>query len=392
MAAKQGHIRRRGLDLGRLIARVLCALFALVGALPVAASLLVRTEPVRRWAATETARVLEVELGVKASYRVEVHLLPLEVALLEVVVPASDGKAAFLDAERVAVRPRVFSLLAGRLDAGDIEIEKPKSRVVLRDGKLKNLAYRLPEQQTRKERTTRAPFASVAMSDATIELDVDGIVVQAGPLDLDVLADEGPSFDVGLRAAKTSIVRSRKVKLKPKESGAPELEKTAYDDDVICTLDARVRFEPGDLLVRRLALTAMADADPAAGTPANCSRVDHEDEPARVVVRLSQLRARYAAEKPTLVDGHVVLRAPAFITNRFVRTLPLKGFVELDAELNWDGTRKLPDLRGSLKGKGIAFDVYRLATRLQADLVISGDRILDSEVRDGVRRRSRPAL
>src|SRR6185436_4194684 len=186
MAEREGHRHRRGLDLGRLIAKVLCALFALVGALPLAASLLVRTEPVRRWAAAETARVLEAELGVKASYRVEVHLLPLEVALLDVLVPASDGKSPFLDAERVAVKPRVFSLLAGRLDAGDIEIEKPKTRVVLKDGKLQNLAYRLPEAPGKKQRTKRAPFASVAMSDATIELDVDGIVVRAGPLDLDV--------------------------------------------------------------------------------------------------------------------------------------------------------------------------------------------------------------
>src|SRR5262245_17074721 len=152
MAEARGHRHRRGFDLGRLIARVLCMLFALVGALPLAASVLVRSEPVRRWAAAETARVLEAELGLRASYQVEVHLLPLEVALRDVQVPASDGKSSFLEAERVAVRPRIFSLLAGRLDAGDIEVEKPKSRIVIHDGKLENLQYRLPPQRGRTER------------------------------------------------------------------------------------------------------------------------------------------------------------------------------------------------------------------------------------------------
>src|SRR5262245_61654272 len=114
---------RAGRDFGRLAARLLCALFALVGALPLAAALLTRSEAVRTWAAAETARVLEQELGVAASYRVEVRLFPLELALRELVVPSADGKQPFLRADSVAVRPRIFSLLAGRFDAGEIEIE-----------------------------------------------------------------------------------------------------------------------------------------------------------------------------------------------------------------------------------------------------------------------------
>src|SRR5829696_1800024 len=99
---------RAGRDFGRLLARLFCALFALIGALPLAAALLVRSEAVRTWAAAETARILEQELGVGASYRVEVRLFPLELILRELVVPSADGKAPFLRAETVAVRPRVF--------------------------------------------------------------------------------------------------------------------------------------------------------------------------------------------------------------------------------------------------------------------------------------------
>src|SRR5262245_17633190 len=81
-----------GRDFGRIAARLLCALFALIGALPLAAALLARSAAVREWAAAETARVLEQELGVTASYRVEVRVLPLELALRDLVVPSADGK------------------------------------------------------------------------------------------------------------------------------------------------------------------------------------------------------------------------------------------------------------------------------------------------------------
>lgn len=267
---------RRPIDFGRLLARLLCAVFALIGAVPLALAVAVRSRPVLDWASRETARVLQQELGVTASYRVEMQLLPLRVALKDLVVPASDGGAPFLVAESASVRPKFFSLLAGRLDVGDVEIQRPRTRLVLRDGKLANLSYRLPETKAPSKKMERAPFASLGVTEAELDLDIDGFRVKTGPIDLDVFADKGPSFEVGLRAAETSIVSPRKVTLKAAET-APnrrgeldagsqrEFTYTAYDEDVVCQLDVRLRVEGDKLLVRRLALLGVADQDPEIG-------------------------------------------------------------------------------------------------------------------------------
>jgi translocation and assembly module TamB len=317
---------RRPIDFGRLIARILCAVFALVGAVPLAGAVAIRSRPVLDWASRETARVLQQELGVTASYRVEMQLLPLRVALSDVVVPASDGGAPFLVAESVSVRPRVFSLLAGRLDVGDVEIERPRARVVLRDGKLANLKYRLPERKT-GAKSDRAPFSSLGVTEAQLDIDVDGTKVATGPMDLDVYTDQGPSFEIGLRVTETRIARPRPVTLAAKPS-APnrrgevdasterEFTFTAWDEDVVCRLDLRARVQGGNLLVRRLALLGVADLDPGEGTAPKCS-ADEEPGQARLALRLSQLRVEKREGEVPLVDGHVVVRSPVGILNRF---------------------------------------------------------------------------
>ena len=61
-------------ELGRWVARALCAVFALIGALPLMAAALVSSGPLTRWAERETARVLQHELGVAATYGVELRL------------------------------------------------------------------------------------------------------------------------------------------------------------------------------------------------------------------------------------------------------------------------------------------------------------------------------
>nr|HMR07856.1 hypothetical protein [Polyangiaceae bacterium] len=89
-------------DWGRLVARLICALFALIGALPLAAGVLTRTDWVLDWASDETRRVLAEELGVEARYRVRMELWPLSIAMEDLEVPASDGGTPALAAERVS--------------------------------------------------------------------------------------------------------------------------------------------------------------------------------------------------------------------------------------------------------------------------------------------------
>src|SRR5262249_39082668 len=137
-------LRRRRRDWGRLWAQLLCVVFGLVGAVPFGLGLLARTTFVRAWAARETARVLEREIGIVARCRVEVQAWPLRVGLSDLVVPSLDDGPPALEVGRVSVRPRIFSLLAGRLDAGNIEVDSPRARAVVEQGKLVNVSYRLP--------------------------------------------------------------------------------------------------------------------------------------------------------------------------------------------------------------------------------------------------------
>ncbi len=363
---------RRNRDFGRLVARLLCALFALIGALPLIGGLLVRSPPVLDWAARETSRVLSEQLGVTAHYQVEMKLWPLQVALNDLEVPASDGGGPALTAERVAVTPRIFSLLAGRLDVGEIEIERPTARIVIRDGKLANVAYRLPQSSGPKKKLEHAPFTSLAVTDARFELDLERAQIVSGPMDFDVFAEDGPSFEVAVRAGETRLDVRRPQTLTSDDGAAISFD--AHDEDVICRLDLRVRWSKEQTLVRRLSLLGAADTDPLANTRPACGDA-LEDNADRVAVRVSQLRVAPRPDDLPLIDGHVFARAPTRIVNRFAKTLPLSGWVGFSGDVRYDGTTTLPEVRGKIRGKDVQFDVYRLAKHLDADVELSGDRV-----------------
>src|SRR4051812_7192750 len=92
----------RNHDFGRIFARVLCILFAALGLLPLLSGWFLSSSWVSDWAARETARVLKEQLGLTASYRVELKLLPLRLTVNQLVVPASDGGPPALQVNRVA--------------------------------------------------------------------------------------------------------------------------------------------------------------------------------------------------------------------------------------------------------------------------------------------------
>jgi translocation and assembly module TamB len=359
----------RNHDFVRIFARVVCALFAVLGALPVLTGFVLSSKFVEGWAAREAGRVLKEQLGLTASYHVELKLLPLRVAVNDLVVPASDGGSPALEVKRIAVTPRIFSLLSGRLDAGDVEVDAPKARLVLRDGKIQNLSYHLPDlPKTKRAPSKQAPFGSLSVGDGRFLLDLDGVQIDTGELDLDVFAERGPTFEVALRSSGTRVWRERVVRGVP----PPPPGTTASDEDVLCRLELRLRYEPGEILVRRLSALGAADLDPKSGTFAPCES-DRDDLPGRVLLRLSQLRVDLRNGDVPLIDGHVVLRAPLPIVNRFARMLPWSGVVSFAGDVRYDGRHKLPDLHGKLQGTGITFGKYQLAKKLEVDADVSGD-------------------
>ncbi|HWA73377.1 MAG TPA: translocation/assembly module TamB domain-containing protein [Polyangiaceae bacterium] len=357
----------RHFDPTRLLARVLCAVFGLVGLLPLAAELLLGLDRVQNWAADRTAQLLRQELGVEARYDVRVHLIPLRLRIEHLVVPASDGGGPALTVERVSVSPRVFSLLAGRLDAGDVEVEAPRARLVIAEGALKNIRYRLPKSQKPAAKSKQPPFGSLSVSDGRFLLDIDGTRVDTGLMDLDVFTESGPVFEVMLSSSLASVTRARH----PIGSRVPTDAPLAHDADALCRVDLRARFDGQELLVRRLSALGVADLDPSEGAPPSCEQ--SANAPSRVALRLSQLRLALHEGRPPTVSGHVVTRLPLGLGNRFLRTSPLLGWVGFTGDLRVDGKAKLPEIHGRVSGAGVALGKYRLASELGVDVHVSRD-------------------
>jgi translocation and assembly module TamB len=365
------------LDLGRLLARVLCVLFALIGALPLGGGALARTAPVRQWAADETARLLRELLGVEATYEVAVSFWPLELALTRVRIPSSDGGSPAFAAERMAVTPRIFSLLAGRLDVGDIELDAPRGRIVVRDGAIANIALRLPESTgAPPPRLERAPFASLAITDARIELDVEGVRVATGSIDLDVFAEAGPAFEVALRVGESEVTTER-ASSPPGADSEDTAPGMATDEDVLCQLDLRMRVELGGGLLRRLSLQGAIDDDDRPGTRPACGA--EKDDAHRVLARLSQVRVRLDEDFiPTRIDGHVVLKTPVSFASRFGAG-SFSGWVAVAGDAHYDAARELPDFRGRVRGGAIGVGPYSITEAFDGQ----------AELKEGIVRVSR---
>ena len=120
-------------DWGRVLAKVLCFVFAFIGVLPIASGLIVRSQAARRWATRETAR-LALEHGIVASYKIDVRFWPLTLELDDLRVESSDHGGPFLTAQHANIRPRFFALLSGKLAIDQIDVDSPKARVVFREG------------------------------------------------------------------------------------------------------------------------------------------------------------------------------------------------------------------------------------------------------------------
>lgn len=363
-------------DAGRLFARLLCGVFALIGLVPIAAGALSRWEPVRQWAALETARVLREQVGISADYHVEIGLWPLGLELEGVTLHADDGGAPVLTAPRIRIRPRLFSLLSGQIDVGHISLESPRLRVVIEDGELTNLKLQLPE---RKSDSESLPVASIAITDAVISAKIDGTAIESAAVDLDVFAAGESSLEIALRAAATSVTRSRPA-LGSESTGGAEV---AIDDDVICQMDARVRYDEGALLVRRLSLLGVVDASPDARTEPSCELERVRTDPRRVLARLSGVRVELASGRPEQITGHVLLQVPLEVTSRYLDKNALTGWVQLSGEVDVSPRTTIPEFHGKLRTGNLGLGPYTLAAHAEADLHVVRDRLLVSRFRAG---------
>jgi translocation and assembly module TamB len=367
-------------DLGRAVSVVLCGVFAFVGAVPLGVGLLVRTDFVRSWASRETANLLENELGVHARYHVEVQAWPIAIDLADLVVDAEGGGAPFLEVERVSVRPRLFALLAGQLDVGEVEVLGPRVRIVFEDGEVKNLRYKLPPSSDDPSKApARAPFSALSVTDARIDATVNGLRVDTKEVDADVSAEDDGAFEIALRAGATNIVRSR-------PTPGREREEDSVDEDVICRLDARVRVGDGDVLVRRLTMHGSADFDPDPGTSPGCDLLEGDWRSVEIglgAVKIDLPKPEEGSGPVPNVRGRVHARLPVPLVHRFVDVPRTTGAVGLDVEVDHDGRTTLPRVAGRIWADQPGFGGKVFATKLDADVSIADDVVRVSKVEVG---------
>jgi len=367
-------------DWGRTFARLVCLVFALIGAVPLTGGLLLRSQPLKQWAAGETSRLLRMELGVEATFAVEMSLVPLRLAITDLQIAANDRPEPAVSASVIAVSPRFFSLLAGRIDVGDIELEDTNIRLVVEEGEVKNVAYRFPETETDSPDLKRSPFRSLAISNAALELTVDGTLVKTQGIDIDAIAEKDLTFDIALQTAGATITSTHPVPAKIDDDESTESASatpatttlapaaTSYDEDRVCALDLRVFASKDEYIIRRLSLLGVLDSDAKPNTLPSCGSAGAD----QVALRLSQLKIRPQEDGAPEVRGHIMARAPLALMNRF-GALEGRGWAGFSGNVSYDGTSRLPEVTGQLTGEGLWLDEYSLSEKLQAELLISGD-------------------
>jgi translocation and assembly module TamB len=356
-AARRRRPRR---DWGQDFARVLCALLAIVGTLPFVTTLIVRSAWARRWAARESERLLLAQ-GVVATFAPSLRVWPIAVQLDGVRVESSDGGAPALQCARVLVRPRLFALLAGKLAMDTVDLDGPRVRAVVRDGQLANLA--LKETGKRATGPLRAPFNVFSVTDASVDLDVDSTLLESRSLDLDVTAEDdaavGASFEVALRTGKASVHR-------PRKAGSS----TVFDDDALCSMEARARIEPGSVVIRRLDALAFADLDGAPGTTPSCDLAASDKRRVELSLGHAHVELPGAAGQLPRIDGHVHVRAPIGLAERAASLPETDGWVGLDADVRYGEDTVLPELTGTLEAHDVRLDQYAFAKDLVSELTI----------------------
>ncbi len=350
----------------RWLARALLGLLALVGALPLLAVLALRAPVVQARLEREAKAVLLRELGLTCSFRAEVRLLPPEVVLRDVVVPATDGPAPALTTPLARARPRLFSLLSGRLDAGEITLEAPRVRLVADASGVTNVAYRLPPAKAPRPVSIEPPLRRLSVQGASVDLSLPGLRVEASSLTALVSLRSGPVADVALELERGKLTRARDGHV---------------DEDVVCGLGLDATVSSTRAVIRRLDLAAGLDPEGAASP--SCEALD---DATRASLSLSEVDLALEGAAPA---GHARLRVdlPLWPLDRVTPpTAPrISGRAALELELDHDGSMTLPRGRGTLHVDELAFTdggVSHLAAHAVDAVVVSGGTAVELERAD----------
>ena len=373
-------------DWGQRFARLLCLLFALIGLVPLSGGLLLRSAPVKQWAANETSRLLWQHLGMSATFQVELSLIPLRLEISDLAVADTERPEPAIEAELVAISPRFFSLLAGRIDVGDIELENSSLHLNVQGGKVRNIALRVPTDNEPTPELTRSPFRTLAITNASVEVTVDQQKAQVQGIDLDVIAEKDLTFDLALRAIgahiKTTHPREapETASSDPAAPGTPALDDPTigHDEDELCALELRAEISKHEINVTRLSLLASLDNNPSSQVGARCAG----DPAHQLALRLSQFQLipNATTDGVERVRGNVMFKAPLFVIDRLKSGLSAEGWAGYSGAIAWNQGDRLPEITGKISGEHMHITKRKISDQLSADLVIANDTIIISRM------------
>jgi translocation and assembly module TamB len=347
-------------DRGRLFVRILCVLFAFIGAIPLAAGAILQNRAALDWAEQKSKELLNEMLGLEAAFDVGFQAIPLALTLQNVAVRGTDSEEPALFVEEAKVSPRLLSLLAGRLDVGDIEIGPSRVRLVIEEGKIKNVPLRLPEPSGKPLTLEHSPFRSLALTSARIDLRVDGTHLKTEDIDIDVLAEPGLEFNVSVKLASAEL-----------QTQSKQDDELRTHTDRICDLELRARASPTSLTIKRLNLDTALELPSSGGVRPLCER----NGPERGSLRLSQVEAKLKDGKLGSVGGSARLGLPLEVLRRFVQLPDTKGTVRLRASGLYRPEMKLPEVTGELSGESGHIGKYKLGESFHADFRLAGETI-----------------
>jgi len=366
--------RKKRRDFGRHFARILCVLFAIVGFVPVGAALVLRSTWARQIASRETTRIVR-EKGFDASYEVSVRLWPLSVVLTHVRLESKDGGPPALEADRIVAKPKLFALLAGKLVIDQVEAERPRVRVVYADRKIVNLGITLPESKDDSpSEPWKAPFDVVSLSDASFDVDAEGVHAIVEGVDLDVTTDDergagGAAFEIAMH-----VGRGRVRMLRVFEPTKAKRENVGAYEDILCNASGRLRVEQKGILVRRLSVGGYVDLDPEGDTWPSCDLPATDKR--RVEASASQFSVRFPTKKGAFpaLSGRVAAKAPIAVLERIGDVPSMDGTVSVSGDMKYAADADLPEVtNGRVDAVGVRIDHYQFANRIESDFTIQKD-------------------
>ena len=373
VAAPPASSLRNRRDWGRSAARVLCVLFATLGVIPLTLGVVVRLSAVQAWASRETARVLDRELHLKASYRLHIEPWPFQIALDDVRIEATDDGGPFFQARRLVVQPRMFALLNGELDVGEVRLEEPSVRAVVKEGRLVNLDLTVPESPPDAP-SAQLPLTALSISNGEFDISIDGLRIRSRQTDLDLTVDDtAPSQADAFPPNPIELaLRSGAIAIDSRHADPTGGERV--DEDRLCSLQVRARVSPGEILIRRLDAAGAVDLDPGLDTRPACDLA--ESDWRHLSMAAAALRIALDADGIKRVEGRLAVRVPVPIVHRFVNVGPTTGRLELDADdFNFVRGQRAPRVRGHLRGEQLGVMSKVIAQRLTADLDLTEERV-----------------